>query len=96
MLSETSRATFAKVPILGDIPVVGTLFRYVQHRRNETELMIFVTPRLVRPMAAGEVPAYPGATEDLNPNDFEFFLLGFDHHIGSRTAEPTGPVGLAR
>lgn len=96
MLSETSRATYAKVPILGDIPVVGTLFRYVQHRRNETELMIFVTPRLVRPMAAGEVPAYPGTTEDFNPSDLEFFLLGMDHHLGSRTAEPTGPVGLAR
>jgi pilus assembly protein CpaC len=99
MLSESTRATFAKVPILGDIPVIGAAFRYVQHRRNETELMIFVTPRLVRPMAPGEVPAAPGQTEDFNPNDFELFLLGMDHHIGSRTAEPTGPtgpVGLAR
>jgi pilus assembly protein CpaC len=99
MLSESTRATFAKVPILGDIPVIGAAFRYVQHRRNETELMIFVTPRLVRPMAPGEVPAAPGQTEDFNPNDFELFLLGMDHPIGSRTAEPTGPtgpVGLAR
>lgn len=96
MLGESTRATYAYVPVLGQIPVIGSLFRYVQHRQNETELMIFVTPRLVRPMAQGEVPAAPGTTEDYNPNDFEFFLLGMDHRIGSRTAEPTGPVGLAR
>lgn len=96
LLSEQTNATFAKVPILGDIPIVGALFRYVQHESNETELMIFVTPRLVRPLAPGEVPAPPGTTENFNPNDFELFLLGLDHRSGSQTAEPTGPVGLAR
>jgi pilus assembly protein CpaC len=96
MLHETTRATSAKVPLLGDLPVVGSLFRYVQHRHNESELMIFVTPELVRPMAADEVPDPPGTTENNNPNDFELFMLGLDHHVGSRTAEPTGPIGLAR
>jgi pilus assembly protein CpaC len=96
MLNDSIRATYARVPVLGDIPIVGSLFRYVQHRRDETELMIFVTPRLVRPMRPGEVPAAPGTTEDNNPNDFELFLLGLDHRSASRTAEPTGPVGLER
>jgi pilus assembly protein CpaC len=96
MLSESVRATYAKVPILGDIPVLGAPFRYVQHRKNETELMIFVTPRLVRPLAETEVPAPPGTTEDYNPNDWRFFLWGGDNRLMSRTAEPTGPVGLAR
>lgn len=96
MLHETTRATISKVPLLGDIPVVGTLFRHVQHRHNESELMIFVTPELVRPMAAGEVPDPPGTTEINNPNDFELFLLGLDHAVGTRTAEPTGQIGLAR
>jgi pilus assembly protein CpaC len=82
--------------VLGDIPIVGVPFRYVQHKKTETELMIFVTPRLVRPLAANEVPAPPGTTEDYNPTDFELFLLGLDHRVSSRTAEPTGPVGLAR
>jgi pilus assembly protein CpaC len=84
------------VPVLGDIPVVGALFRYVQHRRTESELMIFVTPRMVRPMSPAEVPAWPGATEDNNPTDFELFLLGLDHRVGSESAQPTGPVGMAR
>lgn len=96
LLSETTNATYAKVPLLGDIPLVGSLFRYVQHSANETELMIFVTPRLVRPLAPGEVPPPPGTTEDYNPSDAELFLLGMDHRTDSRTAEPTGPIGLAR
>ncbi len=96
MLHETVRSTVMKVPVLGDIPIVGALFRSVNHRRDETELMIFVTPHLVRPMAPEEVPAPPGTTEDYNPNDFELFLMGFDHRPNSRTEEPTGPIGLAR
>jgi pilus assembly protein CpaC len=96
MLQETVNSTVARVPVLGDIPIIGSAFRFVQHRRTESELMIFVTPRLVRPMTPGEVPAYPGTTEDNNPTDFELFLLGFDHRVGTQTAEPTGPVGLSR
>ena len=96
MLNDTVRATYARVPLLGDIPILGSLFRYVQHRRDETELMIFVTPRLVRPIAPGEVPAPPGVTEDNNPNDFELFLLGMDHRSESRSTAPTGPIGLVR
>ena len=96
MLQETNRTTIQKVPILGEIPVLGALFRTVDAQRDETELMIFVTPRLVRPMSPEEVPPAPGMTEDFNPNDFELFLLGLDHRVGSRTAEPTGPIGLER
>lgn len=96
MLSESTRYTKAQIPILGDIPILGAAFRYTKHERDETELIIFVTPRLVRPMAPGEVPVYPGETEDNNPNDFELFLLGMDHGAGSRTAEPTGNHGMER
>jgi pilus assembly protein CpaC len=96
MLQENLRSTTQQIPLLGDIPVLGALFRTVDHERDETELMIFVTPRLVRPMAAHEVPMPPGTTENHNPTDFELFLLGMDHRLGSRTAEPTGPIGLER
>jgi Flp pilus assembly secretin CpaC len=58
--------------------------------------MIFVTPRLVRPLAPDEVPAPPGSSEDNNPNDFELFLLGLDHRVGSRSEQSTGPIGLVR
>jgi len=96
MLKDRQASTRSAVPLLGDLPVIGTLFRYVKHQREETELVIFVTPELVRPMAPGEVPAVPGSEENYNPGDFELFLLGSLTQPGSRTAEPTGDIGLHR
>ena len=104
MLNETSSQTTAQIPILGEIPLIGTLFRYVKHERNESELLIFVTPRLVRPMAPGEVPDLPTAYEDNNPNDLELFLLGMDHRLGNKDddddksadGQPQGTIGLSR
>ncbi|MFZ5482452.1 MAG: type II and III secretion system protein family protein [Myxococcota bacterium] len=96
MLNEHINSVNARVPIIGDLPIVGTLFRYMKHERSETELVIFVTPQLIRPMAPGEVPEPPGATENFNPNDFDLFMLGALTKPGSRTAEPTGPIGMER
>lgn len=96
MLSERTTANRSQIPLLGDIPLIGSLFRYVSHERAETELVIFVTPELVRPLGRGEVPAPPGTTEGYNPSDLELFLLGSLNHGGSRTAEPTGAGGMYR
>jgi pilus assembly protein CpaC len=96
MLDERTVYSRAEIPGLGRIPIVGALFRYTKHTRSETELVMFVTPRLVRPLGAAEVPDAPGTTENLNPSDIELFLLGMGHRPGSRTAEPTGEVGLQR
>lgn len=97
MLSEQVTASRSKIPILGDIPLIGSAFRYVSHRREEMELMVFVTPYLVRPMVASEVPPPPGVTESYNPSDFDLFMLGsLTGGAGTRTASPTGPVGLKR
>lgn len=96
LLSEGTVYRRTSIPILGDIPIIGSLFRYVEHERQETEVIIFVTPRLVRPLAPGEVPAPPTASEDNNPNDFELFLLGMDRRIGSRSAEAAEPMGMER
>lgn len=96
LLSDTVRYSRAQVPVLGDLPLIGVLFSNTSHRREETELVIFVTPRLVRPLAPEDVPPPPGALEDNNPNDFELFLLGMDYRAGSRTWTPSGPVGAQR
>ena len=83
LLNEQIRSSNQKVPVLGDIPVIGAFFRNVSHDKLEQELMIFVTPKLVRPLAADEVPGPPGTYENNDPTTFELFALGLDHRIGS-------------
>ncbi|ATX79915.1 pilus assembly protein CpaC [Mariprofundus aestuarium] len=63
-----------KVPGLGDVPVLGALFRSTDFQRNETELVIMITPRLVKPMAAGPV-ALP-TDNFVQPSDVDQYLMG--------------------
>lgn len=60
-------------PMLGDLPVLGTLFRSTSYQRNQTELVIVVTPHLVKP-TRGKM-ATP-ADAFVPPSDTELFLLG--------------------
>ncbi|MHB1231439.1 MAG: type IV pilus secretin PilQ [Burkholderiales bacterium] len=46
--TQDQNTTVTKVPLFGDIPVVGALFRNTQNRDNKTELLIFVTPRILK------------------------------------------------
>jgi pilus assembly protein CpaC len=48
-----------KVPGLGDLPVLGELFRSRSLNKTKTELLVLVTPRIVHPLAPGEVPPGP-------------------------------------
>ncbi len=74
LLNEQTTEFIEKYPMLGDIPILGALFRSADYRRQETELVILVTPRLVKPLPEGPPPLPTDAFVD--PNDFEFFLLG--------------------
>jgi pilus assembly protein CpaC len=56
LLSETIREKIDKFPFLGDIPLLGALFRSSQFQKNETELVIVVTPRLIKPINGEEQP----------------------------------------
>jgi pilus assembly protein CpaC len=96
LIEESTSFARSSIPGLGSLPLVGALFRNVKHLRDEREVIVFITPRLVRPLAPGEVPAVPGSTENNNPSDFELFLLGTSSRPGSRTASPTGAIGLQR
>ena len=60
-------------PLLGDIPVLGALFRSVRYQRQETELVVLVTPRIVNAMRPGEVPKLPGE-HWRHPSEFGLFL----------------------
>ena len=50
-MSESSTENLAKTPGIGDIPILGALFKSEQFQRDETELLIVVTPYLVRPVS---------------------------------------------
>lgn len=56
LIQTEDRKTLTKFPILGDIPVLGALFRSTNFIRNETDLVIFVTPEIVKPFEAGQAP----------------------------------------
>lgn len=61
---------FSKMPLIGDVPVIGKLFQSKSTAKTNTELLVIVTPELVRPMAAGapamELP-YPEKFLDSSP-----------------------------
>ncbi len=61
-------------PLLGDLPILGALFRSVRYERRDTELVVLVTPILVEPMNPGEVPALPGERWR-HPTEGELFWL---------------------
>lgn len=75
LIQNDFRDTINKVPLLGSIPIIGALFRSSSFERQETELVILVTPRIVRPVAAGTALQLP-TDRVLEPSDADLFLLG--------------------
>ena len=74
LLQDDFADTVEQVPWLGDLPILGTLFRSSAYRRGETELVILATPRLVKPTPAGSLAS---PTDNfVPPSDVEFFLFG--------------------
>ncbi len=59
LLNNEAQETDSKIPLLGSLPIIGPLFRSKGTRGRRTELLVMVTPRLVRPLEAAEVPALP-------------------------------------
>lgn len=69
-----SKAT-QQLPWLGTVPVLGALFKSNSYQKNETDLVIIVTPRLVRPANPDQLLASP--LDNSKPaNDVDFFLMG--------------------
>ncbi|MGQ9367333.1 type II and III secretion system protein family protein [Azospirillum sp. ST 5-10] len=75
LLQNNVNETIDKFPFLGDVPVLGTLFRSSQFQRNETELVIIVTPYIVQPASGPAALAAP--TDGISPTRFiDRVLLG--------------------
>lgn len=75
LLSEQVRGIASRVPGLGDLPILGALFRSVNYQRSMTELVILVTPEIIAPLEAHQPVRLPGQNHN-RPNDFELYVLG--------------------
>jgi pilus assembly protein CpaC len=74
LLQENLSEVIEKVPVLGDIPVLGALFRSSNYQNDKTDLLVAVTPHIIQPVREGEI-SYPGEFVKA-PNRFEFYLEG--------------------
>ena len=57
------RKTRRKIPLLGDIPVIGVFFQNSRDTIEENELVVLVSPRIIRPLEASETPALPNPAD---------------------------------
>jgi pilus assembly protein CpaC len=88
LLQNTTNQSLSDVPGIKEIPVLGALFRSDAYRRQESELMIVVTPYIVRPTSA----RMPLPTDNyLPPKDLERFLLG-QTHVPQPAPKSSGPL----
>lgn len=85
LLDNKISASNTAIPLLGDIPILGALFTSTSYQRNETELVVLVTPRLVSAMNPDAVPALPGEKWRY-PNQLQNYLF---HDLG-------GPANAAK
>lgn len=75
MLSEEVRGIADKIPGIGDIPVLGALFRSVRYEQGQSELMVFVTVELVEPLNPSQLTYVPGDMQG-PPTDWQLYGLG--------------------
>lgn len=88
LLQNTTNQNLSDVPGIKEVPVLGALFRSDSFRRQESELMIVVTPYIVRPTSA----RLPLPTDNyVPPKDLERFLLG-RKHVGQPASRPSAPL----
>ncbi len=75
LLQNNTNLSQNQLPWLGDVPVIGSLFKSSGYQKHDTEMVVIVTPRLVQPSTPNQVVATP--LDKTQPaNDAEFFALG--------------------
>ena len=91
IISEQLRENVEKFPGLGDLPVLGPLFRSQEFIKGQTELVVFVTPRLAAPVRPENVRL--PTDYFVEPSDTEFYLMG---RLEGRRQEPESDIDTSR
>lgn len=76
LIYDAQSGTSARFPLLGDIPGLKTFFSDKSMDREESELIVLVSPELVRPMERKQTPTLLPGMEVTEPDDFDFFVNG--------------------
>ena len=76
LLQEQQRGDSSRVPLLGETKLLRPLFETKSITRDETELLILVSPELVHPMESHEAPTILPGMEVTEPDDVDFFIYG--------------------
>lgn len=94
LIKDQSRATITQLPGVKELPILGALFRSTEFQRNETELVIAVTPYLVDPVKSSDIRL---PTDNFVPaSDMEMFFYGALGGLTGRDVTPSaeGRVGF--
>jgi pilus assembly protein CpaC len=75
LLQADNQRNISQLPWIGSVPVLGTLFRSSSYQKDQTDLVIIVTPSLAQPAAPGARLATP-FDNTIPSNDVDFFLMG--------------------
>ncbi|MET0658696.1 MAG: type II and III secretion system protein family protein [Steroidobacteraceae bacterium] len=94
LLNENMRTAVNKFPGLGDIPILGQLFRSQSFQKGETELMILVTPKLAKPLPPGQIKLPSDAL--VEPSNMEFYLMGRIEGGKSKNNDKSAPAAPAQ
>src|SRR5690349_16417442 len=94
LVNNEVRQAVAKIPVLGDIPILGALFRSTRFQNNETELLFLVTVKLVNADSPGAGPD-PRRLMDLRPEEKkDFTLVPGIPGVGEIVTQPFGQSNL--
>ena len=92
LLESKTDARNSSIPLLGDLPLIGPLFRSVRYQENQTELVVLVTAELVEPIDSVGTEPLPGFLHK-RPNDWQFFV---DGRIEGTVVAPLPPSQAAQ
>jgi pilus assembly protein CpaC len=90
LLQSTNLKNQSELPWIGRVPILGTLFRSAHFQKQETDLVVIVTPHLAKPATPGEALATP-LDSKLNGNDVDLFFKG-KQEVDKHFATPYGHI----